>query len=333
VSEHANNSCHHRACALCALLGIERWIKRQVSRLIDCDYYHVILTIPSELTVLWQYNRSVFSTLLFQASWQSLHELLGDEQYLGALPGAIASLHTWTQTLLPHIHAHFLVTAGGMTADGQWRDPKRNTILLPAAVLRAKFRGKFRAMLIKAIEQDKLRLPPELSAQKMLNLLNKLGRKKWCVRIQPRYQHGRGVLAYLGRYVRGGPISPKRIVAYQDDALVIRYKRNEIEPEAKHSTPTFALTAIEFIQRFVQHIPPTGLHTVRNYGLFHPAKADLLAQAREIKGAFAPLVNQDTPASANGAIVLPFAFCPVCGAPLVLIFVLTPKSLPRAPPK
>ena len=43
----------------------------------------------------------------------TLLELLGDEAYLGAKPGIIATLHTWTQTLLLHPHVHCLVTGGG----------------------------------------------------------------------------------------------------------------------------------------------------------------------------------------------------------------------------
>ena len=39
--------------------------------------------------------------------------LLGDPKYLGAQPGIIAALHTWSQTLVLHLHVHCLVTGVG----------------------------------------------------------------------------------------------------------------------------------------------------------------------------------------------------------------------------
>jgi hypothetical protein len=33
----------------------------------------------------------------------------------------IATLPTWSQTLVVHPHGHGLVTGGGLTAEGQWR--------------------------------------------------------------------------------------------------------------------------------------------------------------------------------------------------------------------
>ncbi|MEI6358038.1 MAG: transposase, partial [Verrucomicrobiota bacterium] len=56
-----------------------------------------------------------FTNLLFAAAWETLKELLADPKYLGALPGALASFHSWAQSLWVHPHLHVLVTGGGMT--------------------------------------------------------------------------------------------------------------------------------------------------------------------------------------------------------------------------
>ena len=36
-------------------------------------------------------------------------------------------------------------------------------------------------------------------------------RQQWNIRIAERYPHGRGVMKYLARYVRGGPIKDHRL--------------------------------------------------------------------------------------------------------------------------
>src|SRR5262249_50054022 len=40
------NSCRHRSCPQCAYLQTERWLALQRARLLACDHYHVIFTLP-----------------------------------------------------------------------------------------------------------------------------------------------------------------------------------------------------------------------------------------------------------------------------------------------
>ena len=115
------NSCRHRSCPQCAYLQTERWLALQRARLLACDHYHVIFTLPHELNPLWLANVPVMTTLLFQAVRDTLSTLLADPKYLGAQPGILAALHTWSQTLVLHPHVHCLVTGGGLTADGSWK--------------------------------------------------------------------------------------------------------------------------------------------------------------------------------------------------------------------
>jgi hypothetical protein len=84
--------------------------------------------------------------LLFASVHETLCELLGDSKYLGAKPGIIATLHTWTHTLLLHPHVHCLVTGGGLTDAGRWVTVRRG-FLLPMRVVMAVFRGKLRAAI------------------------------------------------------------------------------------------------------------------------------------------------------------------------------------------
>ncbi len=86
------NSCHHRSCSLCAALARERWLEDWKERLLDCPHNHCTFTTPQELIPLWRYNKQEFAGLLFQASSDTLRELLADAKYLGALPGLLAGL-------------------------------------------------------------------------------------------------------------------------------------------------------------------------------------------------------------------------------------------------
>ena len=333
VQHKVYNACRTRCCPLCAFMQAERWVRKQTEKLIACDYHHVIFTTAHELNGLWQANREVYVQLLFTAAWQTLQELLADAKYLGALPGVIASLHTWQTRLLPHVHLHLLVTAGGMDAGGQWRAPKTPR-LLPQAVVAQKFRGKFLAFLRAALEAGTLVVPPEHSRESLLTLINRLDKrhkaaKKWHVQIMPRYAHGQGVVFYLARYVRGGPIGEQRILGYDGRDLRLCDKHGE----------RFTLGAGEFLQRFVTHIPVERVHVVRVFGLFHHAKRALLNQARAVQGQL-PFDGTREPTWAElcaGRFPDGPPRCPVCGRPLITVYVRAggpPQIRPasRAPP-
>lgn len=179
-------------CPQCAWVQVERWLAKQKTRLLACDHYHVIFTMPHELNDLWLANVEAMSQLLFASVHETLGELLGDGKYLGAKPGIIATLHTWPQTLLLHPHVPCLVTGGGMTAAGDWV-AVRHGFLLPMWVVMAVFRGKLRAAIRQGLVDGTLALPEGKRPQPMENLLNKLGRVQWNVHIRERYAHGRGV--------------------------------------------------------------------------------------------------------------------------------------------
>ncbi|WP_236621192.1 IS91 family transposase, partial [Rhodopirellula sallentina] len=124
----AYNSCSHRCCPKCGWLPREKWLDGWRTRLLPVPHHHLIFTIPHSLNSLWRYNKRVFADVLFQAASQSLMQLLDSQAYMGARPGILAALHTWNQKLDVHVHLHVLVSAGGLTHDGQWAAAKRKCL-------------------------------------------------------------------------------------------------------------------------------------------------------------------------------------------------------------
>ena len=283
------NSCKHRACPQCGAVDTELWLERQLEKEIACPHTQITFTSPADLDNLWRWNRKLFTTLYCQAAWHTLKELLADVRYLGALPGAIIVFQSWGDELQEHLHLHVILTSGGLTPDGRWV-ASREKYLLPGAVLMAKFRGKFIAYLRKAFDERTvtgktkkpesiLVPPPDMRRQQCLNLLNKLGRKKWHVQVETAYAEARGALKYTGRYIRRGPLSEKRIISYNGQLVHIAYAHPE-----KHTTPSFKLTADDFVLRVLAHAPAKGSHCVRVYGLYHSACREKLNQARCLRG-------------------------------------------------
>lgn len=285
------NSCHQRICPQCQGLATERWLERQRARLLECAHHHLIFTIPHELNALWCWNRAAMTKLLFGTVREVLFELLDDSRYLGARPAFIAALHTWGRSLSLHPHLHVLAADGGLDERGLWVRPRRSHFL-PARVLMLVFRGKLLAALRRASGQGTLRLPPDLSRERLASLLNRLGRKKWNVHIRARYAHGQGVAAYLARYLKGGPLKNSQLLAAEPTRVRFRYRPHRDEHEGADESVVLELTAEAFLTRYLAHLPQPGAQTLRGYGLYGQRARAALDRARGSLGQ-APVIEPE----------------------------------------
>ncbi len=136
------------------------------------------------------------------------------------------------------------------------------------------------------------------------------------------------MLKYAGRYIRRGPLSERRIRAYDGRRVTVAYTH-----PAQHARPTFTLDAQDFILRLLSHIPAKGTHCARVYGLYHSACRDQLNQARARLGQ-PPYQPEAEPPDTHELLHRMFPdftgdLCPKCHARLVTMTVARPG---RSPP-
>lgn len=308
-TEHEQfHSCRHRSCYLCARKKRQEWVEKQKSRLFDCPHFHIVFTVPHEYLSLWRFNEAGMSRILFQAAQETLQELLRSEKWGGVTPGILMALHTWGRQLVLHPHVHCLVSAGGMDRIGHWKD--LGEYLVPGNVIRRKFRGKFQALLTQGLREHEIVLPDELSYSSFWRLHRSLYRKDWCVRIEERYAHAKGVALYLARYCKGGPLNPKQIVRVDSNRITMSY--------LDHRDKRVKLQSLDvkvFFERLLSHVPPTGLHTVRYFGLYSPAAKAKHQQCAAVQGT----IEEASPSS--GAMLMSMVvYCKSCGSPMHLSY-------------
>jgi hypothetical protein len=76
------------------------------------SYFHIVFTLPHELSALALQNKRLLYDLLFRASAATLLELAGDPKHLGADIGFLGVLHTWGQNMSPSTTAKLFRSMG-----------------------------------------------------------------------------------------------------------------------------------------------------------------------------------------------------------------------------
>ena len=302
-----HHSCRHRSCSVCARNSKRVWIEEQKSRLLNCPHFHMVFTVPSEYRVLWQFNKAWFAQTLFFCVQETVLSLMKDKKHHGVTPGLILALHTWGRQLNLHPHIHAVVTAGGLDANNCWQDS--GNYLLPINVIKALYRGKLQGLLKEAFEAGEIQLPESMSREQFYRLHRDLYKKPWSVRVEEQYAHGKGVVVYLSRYMKGGPLNPAQISRCDDEGISFIYKDHR---DQQHKSLT--LKPLEFIRRLLMHVPEPGIHTVRHYGLYGSAARDKRNLCRAQMGDLMSVEKQ--PASQSKGMVE--FLCRTCSRVLAL---------------
>ena len=306
------NACHHRCCPQCNALPRQRWLDSALPRLLPVGHRQIVFTIAHELLPLYRYNQSLMINLLFQTVAWVLKRFLSDPKWLGGEAGITLAYHSWGRNLNLHPHIHALVTEGGVDSSGRWQTPCQKSFL-PARAMMYSFRGRYISALRKAMRASELVLPEDMSNHEFYQLLNQSYHKRWHVQVESGYAHGVGLIKYLSRYLRGGPIQSRQL-RVAGDAINFRYK--------DHRTGNRKTTRIEpkeLIRRVLRHVPPANQPMVRHYGLYsNRASKHREIARRELKRRSGDLVPEQKigPDRSTTAWLKKVGYCATCGQSL-----------------
>jgi Zn finger protein HypA/HybF involved in hydrogenase expression len=296
-TRYSYHSCKNRHCPKCQNEQANQWLEKQKSLLLPVGYFLVTFTLPDELRAVARSNQKIVYNILFQASSEALQELAADHRFVGGQLGMCGVLHTWTRALIYHPHVHYIVTGGGLDAEGRWR-ASREEYLVPVHALSVIYRAKVRDEMKKAGLMDEVE--------------GRVWKKDWVVHCEA-VGSGEGAMKYLAPYIFRVAISNKRIVKLEDGKVTFQYKES-----ATDLIKSCTVTAEEFIRRFLQHVLPERFVKVRYYGLWSPSLRGLLEQARH---QLAANVSQQEPSQRDSSVkeALNAQLCPGCGGEMRLV--------------
>jgi hypothetical protein len=318
------NSCRNRHCPKCQTNARQQWLAKRAEDLLNVPYFHVVFTLPHDLSALALQNKKIFYDLLFQVSAETLIEVAADPKHLGARIGFLSVLHTWGQNLQHHPHVHCVVPAGGIAPDhSHWVHPATG-FFLPVRVLSKVFRGKFVAGLKCLFRKRGLSFHGSLrslaDSKSFRCFLRQLFRKDWVVYAKRPFGGPEHVLHYLAQYTHRVAISNHRLIAFQDGQVTFRWK------DYAHGNKKRSMTvsADEFLRRFLLHVLPRAFVRIRHFGFL----------TNRNRAALVPLCQRllmETPRERPPTLdhTRPSAewLCPMCAAPMIVIEKLSTQQI------
>jgi hypothetical protein len=222
--------------------------------------------------------------------------------------GFSAVLHTWGQQMQFHPHIHLLVPGAGLEARGRVVVVRKADYLLHLPQLQGAFREHFKSLLLQA----EWEVDPAV------------WRQRWGVHIQPA-GCGRAALKYLGRYVARSVISDARIRRCEADSVTFAWKDRADGNRVRELT----LSGREFVRRYLSHVLPRGLRSIRYYGYCHPAAVRHREQIQMHTGATVHLGAKPSDRPQPGTVPQ----CPACRQPMRVVLRIPNAWSSRAPPR
>jgi hypothetical protein len=332
----AYNSCRNRHCPKCQGAAAKQWLAEREAELLPVPYYHVVFTLPAQISDIAYQNKAAIYDILFKAAAETLITIATDPKHLGARIGLTSVLHTWGSALTHHPHVHIIVPGGGISLDGKRWVSCRPGFFLPVRVLSRLFRRLFLEKLMAAHEAGALTFfgtrAPLAKRKAFAAFLTPLRRIEWVVYSKRPFGGPQAVLAYLSRYTHRVAISNGRLIAF--DEVGVTFKWKDYRATGRERAKVMTLAADEFIRRFLIHVLPTGFHRIRHYGLFASGKrAENIARARQLLNSPAPQTEARDPDAAQADEPPTLAHpCPCCGGRMIIIETFRRGTPPRYRP-
>src|SRR5450631_670695 len=198
-----------------------------------------------------------------------------------------------TRQLQLHPHVHYVLPAGGLSADHTRWIPARGSFFSSQQSAEPGVRSKFVTALKCVFTQGKLGFHGTLKllAQPKIfsSWLRQLFRHDWVVYCKRPFGGPKHALRYLGSYTHRVAISDHRLVSLTDGQVTFRWRDS-----AHHNQKRLMTLPLEkFLRRFLLHLLPPGFVRIRNFGF--------LANRR--RAAFLPLCAQLLNAAPESVLV------------------------------
>ncbi len=259
--------CHSRFCPTC---GNKYAMERTTSisfKMIPVQHRHCVFTIDENLRIFFLNDRSLLDCLFHAVESVISRMFFKLNKSKNFTPGFVLVLHTFGRDLKWNPHIHCLLSEGGYSNDGFWRNVHHFDYTY--------LRNAFRTALL-----DEMESRIGSSFKKVKALCYKEHQDGFYVYAKPNHCDPKAVAKYIGRYLGRPVIATSRIDKYDGNFVTFHYNRHEDDKYVVETIPV-----IEFISRLIQHIPEKHFKMIRYGGLY--------ARHREIDNSLLRIISKE----------------------------------------
>ena len=304
------NSCNNRNCPTCQ--GHERasWRNRNNAMVLNTSHYQLVFKLPSFCYPVFLKHYKDMTGILFDASKKTIDKILKYSQYEFSTPGVIMALHTYGDDNQLHPHIHVVMTGGGLSSDNsKWISYEFSLFSIE------NFRTIYTAILKRELTKfAKKNLPPEHEFHLELVKL-----KSQDIYLSTQYANAEPVINYLSKTVKGNSIHNHHILEINNGQINYQ-SRDDVH----------VLDESEFIRRYLTHVLPPFVKSVRYSGLYSPASRERLQTARSLIPFqdLLPVNNEEQDDNSDSDEMIPFRYCIVCKKKMELVEKVLPFQIP-----
>lgn len=242
--------CHSRFCPTCGNLYAMRRTTSMSFKLIHVVHRHCVFTIDENLRDFFLEDRSLLDCLFHAVNQVVAHMFFKQNKSMNFTPGFIMVLHTFGRDLKWNPHIHCLISEGGYSDNGFWRNINYFNYTY--------LRNAFRTVLLNEMEA---KIGPSFKKVKALCYRNH--KEGFYVYAKPNKCNPNTVVKYIGRYLGRPVIATSRIDKYDGEFVTFHYNRHEDNKYVEETIPV-----MDFIQRLIRHIPEKHYKMIRYGGLY-----------------------------------------------------------------
>lgn len=246
--------CKGKFCPTCATGESQKWAEIVSNDMLAVTHRHVIFTIDEGLRMIFameKYRDKLLKGLMDEAA--SIIKNHFKKQKLEV--GIVAALHTFGAQLEFNPHVHMVVTMGGLTKDGKWKEYD----YLPFKMLRVYWQNAVLKLIRRTLSVwDKKRVQ-----QRLQNAYKNNGEGFYVNAPKRSKTNLKGLLQYISRYMKRGPIALERIIMYDGQQVMFHY-----QDKRTNTKETKTMSVEEFIGSLVRHISNRHFRVIRRYGIY-----------------------------------------------------------------
>ncbi|QCI86085.1 transposase [Vagococcus zengguangii] len=246
--------CKGKFCPSCAKGESERWSETIAQDMYHTIHRHIVFTIDEGLRDIFlmdKYRSTLLKGLMDEAA-KIIIEFFDKRKIQ---PGIISGLHTFGSQLEFNPHVHMIVTMGGVNRKGEWE----NYDYLPYVMLRKYWQNAVLKLIRRTLSpRDKAKVQYKLQKAYHQN-----GEGFYVNAPKRSRTNTKGLLQYISRYMKRGPIALERIKMYDGHHVMFEYHDKRTNRKEMKT-----MTAEEFIGALVRHIPDRHFRMIRHYGIY-----------------------------------------------------------------